>query len=357
MAFNLLENSMWKKPGSNSSAYAWIQSLYLPTRGGISLAGCLATLSVLSMSRGDKTQQKTHRVKRRTRRDMGLSHGWQSFMNFSSRSPSHGLQLFVKCCSTGPFPQGAVLQEQPAPAWDPHWVTILTANLVLCGPPPQGHRFCQEPVSEQTSQTTASFRYPPAPTWNPAQGDPWCTMDLHRLQEHSYPTPGCTMSCTMSCTMGCFGAWSHLLPSCSDLPACFSHMLSWICCLYCAGFFSLISHCSRGTTITTDGPSLSQRQICLGWHQFYQTWERLLESSHSWSSGFSGGENILKCYYSIPGAELAVPIQAVILLPLEVTTSSSTGILKELKSSFRIYSTALLWKTAWKTLKIRLLCY
>lgn len=322
----------------------------------MSLVGCQATLSVLFVSSSDKTQQKTHRVKRRTRRDMGLSHGWQSFMNFSSMSPSHGLQLFIKCCSAGPFPQGAVLQEQPAPAWDPHRVTILTANLVLCGPPPQGHRFCQEPVSAQTSQTTASFKYPPAPTWNPAQGDPWRAMDHHCL----------TTGRTMSCTMGCFGTWNHLLPSCTDLPVCFSHMLSLlslICCLYCAGFFppfptvqealppqemgeawargrsalagtSSIRH-GRGfwNLLTEASPQL--RKHCLA-NPIHYSW--LNHKVSSWSSWFFRRWKCTEMLLFYTGVELAVPVQAVILLLLEVTTSSWKSWKAPLDSTLQLFS-------------------
>lgn len=46
----------------------------------------------------------------------GVSHGRQSFTNFSNVSPSHRLQFFTNCSSVGPFPWAAVLQAQPAPA-------------------------------------------------------------------------------------------------------------------------------------------------------------------------------------------------------------------------------------------------
>jgi len=75
----------------------------------------------------------------------GPSHRRQFCTNFSIMGPSHGLQLFTNCPSVGPFPQGAVLQEQAAPA------------------APRGHKPCQQICS---------------------------TVDLHGLQGNSLPHHG-----------------------------------------------------------------------------------------------------------------------------------------------------------------------
>jgi len=65
----------------------------------------------------------------------GFSHGRQFSTNFSNVSPSQGLQLFTNCPSVGPFPQGAVLQEQAAPAWIPHGVTSPASKSALAWAP------------------------------------------------------------------------------------------------------------------------------------------------------------------------------------------------------------------------------
>ena len=56
-------------------------------------------------------------------------------MSCPSVSPSHGLQLFTNCLSVGPFPRGAVLQEQAAPAWVPHRVTSPASKPALAWAP------------------------------------------------------------------------------------------------------------------------------------------------------------------------------------------------------------------------------
>jgi len=88
------------------------------------------------------------------------SHRRQFSTNFSNMSPSHGLQLFTNCPSVGPFPRGAVLQEQAAPAWVPHgvtspaskpapaWAPLSMSPQVLAGAcsnagSPQGHSLLQ----------------------------------------------------------------------------------------------------------------------------------------------------------------------------------------------------------------------
>jgi len=92
-------------------------------------------------------------------------------------SPSHGLQLFTNCPSVGPFPQGAVLQEQAAPAWVPHgvaspasnpapvWASLSTGPQVLAGAcsstgSPWGHSFLQASTcSSVWSLAQAAGRY------------------------------------------------------------------------------------------------------------------------------------------------------------------------------------------------------
>lgn len=114
MSFNLLENSMWKTTLQFLSTCLDIAFVFDYTwwdEPGWMPGASPATLSVLSMCRGEKTQQKTQRVKRE---NLGLSHG-QSCMSLSHTSPSHGLQFSMNCCSRGFFPQSAALQEQLAP--------------------------------------------------------------------------------------------------------------------------------------------------------------------------------------------------------------------------------------------------
>jgi len=65
----------------------------------------------------------------------------------------------MNCPSMGPFPWGAILHEQTAPAWVPHVVTSLPANLLQCGLlSPQVRRSWQEPAPAWAyCRVTASF--------------------------------------------------------------------------------------------------------------------------------------------------------------------------------------------------------
>lgn len=105
----------------------------------------------------------------------GPSRGRESSTNFSRVSPSHRLQFFT---SLGPSPQGAVLQEQAAPAWVPHRVT---------GP-------ARQPAPVQAShQVRASFRHIHLlchGVLQVLQGDLCCPVNFQGLQGHSCLTRG-----------------------------------------------------------------------------------------------------------------------------------------------------------------------
>jgi len=146
----------------------------------------------------------------------GPSHGRQFSTNFSNASPSHRLQLFTNCPSVGPFPQGAVLQEQAAPAWVHTGSQALPANLLRRGLlSPQVRRSWQEPAPAQAPYgVTASFRHPPAPAWGPfhrLQVDICSTVDLHGLKGNNLPHRG--LQHKLQGKTLCSGIWTTSSPS------------------------------------------------------------------------------------------------------------------------------------------------
>lgn len=73
----------------------------------------------------------------------------QSFINLSSLSPLHGLQLFTNCSSGSPSHWVQSFRNNAGP---PRGSQVQPPNLLQSGfLSPQGHRLCQEPAPAQLS--------------------------------------------------------------------------------------------------------------------------------------------------------------------------------------------------------------
>jgi len=114
-----------------------------------------------------------------------------SSLHVVSAAPSssgEGLLTLFPCFSAGCLPQGAVPQEQAAPAWVPRGSQAPPANLLQRGLlSPQVHRSCQEPAPARAlHRVTDSIGHLPAPAWSLPQaaggdllhrGPPWAAGD------------------------------------------------------------------------------------------------------------------------------------------------------------------------------------
>lgn len=179
-------------------------------------------------------------------------------MNSSNISPSHVLHFFIICSSVGFLPWDAVLQEQSAPVWICHGVTIPASTPApTLFPSPhilQGTCFSVDFPWE------ASFGLPPAPVWAP----PWATDEslFHSgLPEatgaqlpHHDPHHGLQGKV-------CYSTWSTSFPAFTDPDACrvlsptYSHSSLWLQLLLV--FSPSQVHYSRGATTSQPVAGLS----------------------------------------------------------------------------------------------------
>ena len=108
----------------------------------------------------------------------------QSSTDFSSMSPSHGLQFFMNYSRICPFHGVQSFRSRLFQRASPAGSQVLPANLLQHGLLfPWVHRSCQQPAPAQALHgVTASFEHPPAPAWGPPRaagghllhrGRPW----------------------------------------------------------------------------------------------------------------------------------------------------------------------------------------
>lgn len=124
MSFNLLENPMWKNRFQFLSICLDIAFVFASMwwdEPGWMPGATQATLSLLSRAgQGRGNTMKDAQGQDKDKENMGLSHGRQSSVSFSSMSPSHGPQVFVKgTCSrflsTGCSPSGTACSSMGPP--------------------------------------------------------------------------------------------------------------------------------------------------------------------------------------------------------------------------------------------------
>jgi len=161
----------------------------------------------------------------------GPSHVRESSTNCSSLSPSHRLQFFTNC-SRVDLLQGAVPQEQPAPAWIPHGVTSPASK-------PAPARAPLSTAPQILPGACSSTGLPPGPSLHPS--------GIPLLQHGVLPSCGwgsapswasmaagtacITTVCTMVAEEPLLWHLEHLLPSfCTDCGVCMavSHTFSFL---------------------------------------------------------------------------------------------------------------------------------
>jgi len=103
----------------------------------------------------------------------------------------------------GSLPWGAVLQEQAAPAWVPHGVTITASKPAPAWAPLSMGPQVLAGACSSTGLPTASARHPPAPVWGPSQA-----AGGHLLHRGPPWTAGGTACLTMVFIMSCKGKLS-----------------------------------------------------------------------------------------------------------------------------------------------------
>lgn len=108
--------------------------------------------------------------------DILPSHRRQFSTDLPCINPSHGLQCFMDSFDVGLFPQGAVLQSQPAPAWVPCRVISLARKSAPAWPPLS--MGLQVPARSLLQHRIAMgsqppFSHPPALTWVSSMGCRW----------------------------------------------------------------------------------------------------------------------------------------------------------------------------------------
>lgn len=122
-----------------------------------------------------------------------LGHGKrESSMSLSDTSPSHELQLFTNCSSTGPFHRVQSFRKRQLQCGHPTGSQVLPTNPLQHGLlPPWGHRSCQQTCpSACFPQGDSLFRTHPTGCRSICS-----TADLHGLQGDSCLTIACTMGC------------------------------------------------------------------------------------------------------------------------------------------------------------------
>jgi len=180
----------------------------------------------------------------------------------------------MNCPSVGPFPRGAVLQEQAAPAWVPDrvtsppskpalaWAPLSTDPQVLAGAcsstgSPRGHNLLRASTCcgvESLPQATGGDLLHRGPPW--AAGD---SLPHYGLHHGLYGENLCSSILSTS-----LPSFFTDLGVCRVVSLTQSQLLSLHCC-FPAGFFSPFLICySTGTTTVTDGLGLGQWWVCLG---------------------------------------------------------------------------------------------